>query len=134
MASWVDEFKKFAMKGNVVDLAVGVILGGAFGKIVTSLVDDVVMPPLGVLMAGVDFSTLKIKLTNDAAISYGKFINQTINFVLVAFSVFILVKALNAARERFEAKAAAADSAGPPPAKPRQEVLLEEIRDALTKR
>lgn len=134
MAGWVEEFKKFALKGNVVDLAVGVIIGGAFGKIVASLVDDVIMPPLGCLISGVDFSNIKITLTKDAAINIGKFINQSINFVLVAFAVFIMVKALNAARERFEAKEAAAAPPPPPPTKPRQEELLEQIRDLLSKR
>ncbi len=133
MSGIVDEFKKFAMKGNVVDLAVGVIIGGAFGKIVASLVEDVIMPPLGVLIQGIDFSNIKIRLTDSASIHIGKFINQSINFVLVAFAVFLLVKAINAARERFEEREAAAEAAKPT-VKTRQEELLEEIRDLLKKR
>ncbi len=130
------EFREFAMRGNVVDLAVGIIIGGAFGQIVNSLVNDVVMPPIGAITKGVDFAELKLpvksavmegeKIVRPAVdIGYGKFINAGINFVIVAFAVFLLVKAMNAARKKPE----------PAPAKPaptpRQEVLLEEIRDLL---
>jgi large conductance mechanosensitive channel len=107
----IKEFKEFAMRGNVVDLAVGVIIGGAFGKVVSSVVNDVIMPPIGVMMGGVDFSTLAIKLKEasvDAAgkaipavlISYGKFINTVIDFVIVAFCIFMLIKAINSMKKK----------------------------------
>lgn len=127
------EFKEFAVKGNVVDMAVGIIIGAAFGKIVSSFVGDVLMPPLGMLMGGVDFTDLVVTLqaaTADAAavtINYGKFIQTVIDFVIVAFAVFIAIKAINSAKKKEEAKPAA------PAAPPKQEVLLEEIRDLLKK-
>jgi large conductance mechanosensitive channel len=138
------EFKEFALKGNVVDLAVGVIIGGAFGAIITSLVNDVIMPPIGLLIGGVDFSNLFIVLKpglplgpyvslDDAknahavTLKLGLFINTVINFTIVACAVFILVKGINRLRRQHEAAPAAA------PAAPRQEVLLEEIRDLLKK-
>ena len=128
------EFREFAVKGNVVDLAVGLIIGVAFGKIVTSLVADVIMPPIGLLLGGVDFSSFAVLLkpgSVDAAgkavpavlLRYGVFINTIIEFVIVAFAVFLLVKALNAARRE--------QAAAPPPAPSREEVLLTEIRDLL---
>lgn len=96
------EFKEFAMRGNVVDMAVGVVIGGAFGKIVTSLVNDIVMPPLGVLLGNADFSDLMIMLKKgdgalikDATLNYGMFINNVVNFVIVAFSIFLVIKAMN---------------------------------------
>jgi len=109
----IKEFKEFAMRGNVVDMAVGIIIGGAFGKIVTSMVNDVLMPPIGVLLGGVDFASLAIKVkdaTVDAAgkttpaviISYGKFINTVLDFVIVAFCIFIVIKAMNAMKHRLE--------------------------------
>jgi large conductance mechanosensitive channel len=128
--SIVTEFKEFAIKGNVVDLAVGVIIGAAFGKIVTSLVTDVIMPPIGVLIGGVDFSKLAFTLVpaNGAAtavlISYGKFIQTVVDFTIVAAVIFLVVKAINSMKKK-----AAAEPA-PPPA---QEVLLREIRDLLKK-
>lgn len=114
----VKEFKEFAMRGNVVDMAVGIIIGGAFGKIVSSLVSDVIMPPVGVMMGGVDFSKLAITVkaaTVDAAgaavpavlISYGKFINVVIDFVIIAFCIFMMIKAMNALKKK-EAPAPAA--------------------------
>ncbi len=128
------EFREFAVKGNVVDLAVGVIIGAAFGKIVNSLVADVIMPPIGLLLGGIDFSAfaLTLKPTSvDAAgkaiapvfLKYGVFINTMIEFAIVAFAVFLLVKAINAARRE--------PAAAPAPAPPAQEVLLAEIRDLL---
>ena len=108
------EFKTFALKGNVLDMAVGIIIGASFGKIVDSLVKDVMMPPLGMLLGKVDFSNLKIALGTEAdaaTINYGAFINNVISFVIVAFAVFLLVKAINTVRakmERAEAKEAAA--------------------------
>ena len=129
------EFREFAMRGSVIDLAVGVVIGAAFGKIVTSLVNDIIMPPIGRLMGGIDFSNLFINLSDGdyaslaaaqeagaATINYGVFINTIIQFVIVAFAIFIVVKQIN--RLKREQPAA-------PAAPPRQEVLLEEIRDAI---
>lgn len=125
------EFKEFAVKGNVVDMAVGIIIGGAFGKIITSLVGDVIMPPIGVAMGGVDFSNLSI-IVQEAidkkpavVISYGKFLQTVIDFIIIAFAIFMAVKAMNSLKKK-EAEAAAA-----PAAPPNQEVLLAEIRDLL---
>ncbi len=130
------EFREFAMRGNVIDLAVGFILGGAFGTIVKSLVNDVIMPPIGLALGGVDFSTLKIVLQSgneaeeiaEVAISYGLFINNVISFLIVAWALFILIKAMNAMKRK-EVEAPAE-----PEAPPKQEVLLEEIRDLLAKK
>lgn len=127
----ITEFKEFAMKGNMVDMAVGIIMGGAFGTIIKSLVDDVIMPPIGLLMGGVDFSNLKLVLkegTGDVeavAINYGLFINALIAFTIVAFVLFQLIKGMNAMKKKEEAA---------PAAPPKSEVLLEEIRDALKAR
>jgi large conductance mechanosensitive channel len=130
------EFKEFAMRGNVVDLAVGVIIGAAFGKIVTSLVNDVIMPPIGYVTGGVDFSAKKVILkaadeatkTTEVAISYGNFINAIIQFLIVAFCIFIVVKGINSLKKE---KAEAPDV---PPAPTKEEVLLTEIRDLLAKK
>jgi large conductance mechanosensitive channel len=129
----VDEFKTFALKGNVLDMAVGIIIGASFGTIVTSLVNDVLMPPIGALIGGIDFSTLSIKLTNPinsgrpVEILYGKFINTVINFIIVAFSIFMMVKTMN------RLKLKAAEKPLTPP-KPSEEVLLlTQIRDLLKK-
>jgi large conductance mechanosensitive channel len=125
------EFKEFAMKGSVVDLAVGVIIGGAFGKIVTSFVNDVLMPPLGVLLGGVDFKDYKATLVDavgDKAavtLNYGMFLQNVIDFLIIAFAIFIAIKAMNAAKKK-EVPAPAA-----PPAPTAQEKLLGEIRDLL---
>ena len=132
--SFVKEFKEFAVKGNVVDLAVGVIIGGAFGKIVSSFVDDIVMPPLGVLIGGVDFKDLKVVLkaavdatTPAVTLNYGSFIQAIFDFVIIAFAIFIAVKGINKMKkEEAVAPAAPADP-------PREEVLLTEIRDLLKK-
>lgn len=123
------EFKEFAIKGNMIDLAVGFIMGGAFGTVISSLVKDVIMPPIGMLMGGVDFSNLGIALgTNpkgeEVLIKYGAFINSVISFLILAACVFLLVKIVNSLKREEEEK---------PAAPPRQEVLLEEIRDALKK-
>jgi len=99
--NFLNEFKKFAVRGNVIDMAVGIIIGGAFGTIVTSLVNDIIMPPIGWLLDGVDFSDLKLVLVQEAegvkgvAISYGAFLNNVISFIIIAFAVFILIKAIN---------------------------------------
>jgi large conductance mechanosensitive channel len=128
----LQEFKEFAMKGNVIDLAVGLIMGAAFGPIISTLVDNVIMPPIGLLLAGIDFSTLQIPLTDDpdptkvVAIRYGLFMNAVIKFIITAAAIFLLLKAVNAARRP-------APAAAPPPPPP-SEVYLKEIRDALVKR
>src|SRR6201991_3739693 len=134
--SVVKEFKEFAMRGNVVDLAVGVIIGAAFGKIVTSLVNDVIMPPIGYLTGGIDFKNLKVlikegdptKKIADVSINYGNFINTVIEFLIVAFCIFMVVKAINSLRKPEEAPPAA------DPAPTKEEVLLTEIRDLLAKK
>ena len=131
--SMVKEFREFAMRGNVIDMAVGIVIGGAFGKIVTSLVNDVIMPPIGWLTGGVDFSRLKwvIKPADDSdpahkmaevAINYGSFINTVITFVIIAFAIFLLVKAINRLHKKEEAA---------PAAPPADVALLTEIRDLL---
>lgn len=128
------EFKEFAVKGNVVDMAVGIIIGAAFGKIVTSFVGDVIMPPIGVLVGGVDFSNLSFVIreavdTKPAVvISYGKFLQTIIDFTIIAFAVFMMVKAINSLKKQ--------EAAAPPaPAAPSAEsVLLSEIRDLLRER
>jgi large conductance mechanosensitive channel len=132
---WINEFRQFAMRGNVVDLAVGVVIGAAFGKIVSSLVGDVVMPVLGMVVGGVDFSDLAVTLRaaqGDAPaveLAYGKFIQTVFDFVIVAFAVFIAIKAINRMRRKEEAQ----PSAEPPPPTV-EEKLLGEIRDLLKAR
>jgi large conductance mechanosensitive channel len=122
--SWASEFKEFAMKGNVIDLAVGVIIGAAFGKIVASLVSDVLMPLFGTVLGGLDFTGLVIGI-GQAKIQYGKFIQSCVDFVIIAWAIFLAVKLIN----RFKRKEEAA-----PAAPPRQEQLLEEIRDLLKRK
>ena len=138
--SMMSEFKKFAMRGNVVDMAVGIVIGGAFGKIVSSLVNDVIMPPIGMVMGNVDFSQLYINLTGEyfaslaaaqeagaATINYGMFINTVLDFTIVAFAIFMVIKGMNNMKKKEEEKPAE-------PPKPSEEVvLLQEIRDALKK-
>ena len=124
------EFKEFAMRGNVVDMAVGIIIGAAFGKIVSSLVKDVIMPPIGMLMGGMDFSNLAIALGEGeeaAAINYGVFINTVLDFLIVAVAIFLLIKALNTLKRKEEEKPAE------PPKPSNEEVLLTEIRDLIAK-
>jgi large conductance mechanosensitive channel len=129
--SIVKEFREFAVKGNVVDMAVGIIIGAAFGKIVSSFVGDVVTPPLGYLIGGVDFTNLTIVLPalqegkQAVTVRYGAFLQTLFDFIIVAFAIFLAVKAIN----RLKRKEEAAPSAPPPPS--REEVLLEEIRDLL---
>ena len=142
--SILKEFREFALKGNVVDLAVGVIIGAAFGTIVSSLVDDMIMPPIGLLLAGIDFSTLKLVIQQavpavgaegaegyvaavpEVAINYGKFINAAIKFVIVAWVLFMIIRAMNTMKKK--------EQAAPAPAAPPEDiVLLREIRDALKK-
>lgn len=130
--SLIREFREFAVRGNVVDMAVGIIIGGAFGTIVQSLVKDVIMPPIGVALGGVDFSNIKVPLkaatpgTEAVTMNVGLFINNVISFLIVAFAVFMLVKAVNEVRRRFESEKEA-PAAAPPPS----EIYLKEIRDAL---
>lgn len=128
--SMIQEFKEFAMRGNVVDLAVGVIMGAAFSPIVTTLVDNMIMPILGYITAGMDFSTMMVTPVKGVEIKYGLFINAVIKFLMTAFAVFLLVKGINEMKKRFEKEKAAA----PPPAPAPSEVYLKEIRDALVKR
>ncbi len=125
--SMLQEFKAFAMKGNVLDLAVGVIIGGAFGTIVNSLVGDVFMPIIGILTGGINFSGLSVSI-GEAAIAYGKFIQAVFVFLITAWALFLVVKAANAMKKQEEAKPAA------PPAPTKEEILLTEIRDALRAR
>ncbi len=120
----IKEFKKFIARGNVIDLAVGVIIGGAFGKIVTSIVNDILMPLIGVVIGGIDFTGLSFKI-GEAEIKYGNFIQNVIDFLIVAFCIFILVKIANKLTHKEEEKKEEA------PAKPDDVVLLEEIRDLL---
>ncbi|MFV0476468.1 MAG: large conductance mechanosensitive channel protein MscL [Parahaliea sp.] len=136
----ISEFKEFAVKGNVVDMAVGIIIGGAFGTIVKSLVDDVIMPPIGMLLGGVDFSNLFLVIKGDGdyssigqaaadgavTINYGMFINNVVSFLIVAFAVFLLVKGINSVRRQEDEPAAE-----PEPAE--DVLLLREIRDSLKK-
>jgi len=135
----MQEFKAFAMKGNVVDMAVGIVIGGAFGKIISSFVADVLMPPIGMLMGGVSFGSLFVSLSGEYAtlaeavaanapvIKYGQFLQTVLDFIIIAFAIFMVVKAMNAAKKKEEAKPAA------PTAPPEDVVLLREIRDALKK-
>ena len=146
----IKEFREFAVKGNVIDMAVGIIIGAAFGKIVSSMVNDVLMPPIGNLMGGVDFkdkfvvlsegttlkppydSLAKAKEAGAATLNYGQFLNVVIEFLIVAFAVFMLVKAINTLRRRLEREKGTPAAA--PVAPTRQESLLMEIRDALRAR
>jgi len=132
--SMMQEFKKFAMRGNVMDMAIGIIIGAAFGKIISSVVGDVIMPPIGLLLGGVDFSNLAITLkagsegVEPVLLKYGVFINTVIDFLIIAFAIFIVVKAMNSMKKKEEEKPAA------PPAPTKSEVLLEEIRNELRKK
>ena len=142
---FLKEFKEFAVKGNVMDMAVGVIIGGAFGKIVTSVVNDIIMPPIGLLVGGADFSDMKLTMKQavlDAAgevvspavtWNYGAFIQQVVDFTILAFCVFILVKLINSLNKKKEAPAPAPAPA-PEPQPSKEEVLLTEIRDLLKER
>ena len=135
MAKFIDEFKAFAMRGNVLDMAVGVIIGGAFGKIVSSLVADVIMPILGILIGGVNFTKLRIVLkhaetngdvvTPEVALTYGNFLQATFDFLIIAFSIFLVIKLISRVKKKEEEKPAA-------PAEPAADIqLLTEIRDLL---
>lgn len=132
--SMMSEFRDFAMRGNVVDMAVGIVIGGAFGKIVGSFVNDVLMPPIGMLIGGVDFTNLAVTLkeaSGDVAavtLNYGSFVQTVVDFVIIAFAIFMVIKAMNRMKKKEEA--------APPPAPPKpsaEETLLTEIRDLLKK-
>ena len=131
--SMMSEFKSFAMRGNVMDMAVGIVIGGAFGKIVSSFVNDVLMPPIGMMMGGVDFSDLAVVLKEASGdvvavtLNYGSFIQTVVDFLIIAFAIFMVVKAMNNMKKKEEAAPAA------PPKPSAEEVLLTEIRDALKK-
>lgn len=133
MLKMVNEFREFAMRGNVIDLAVGIVIGTAFGAITSSLVKDVIMPPIGFIMGRVDFSKLKWTMIEASegieavTINYGLFIQTLVNFIIVAWAMFVIIKVMNKLKRKQDTGAADA----PPP--PRQEVLLEEIRDLLKK-
>lgn len=130
----IEEFKAFAVKGNVIDLAVGIIIGAAFGKIVSSFVADVIMPPIGLLLGGLDFSSFSIILKESVdkagkpvlvALNYGKFIQSIIDFLIIATSVFLMIKSINKLKRQKE------DEPAPEPEPTKQEILLGEIRDLL---
>jgi large conductance mechanosensitive channel len=135
----ITEFKAFAMRGNVVDMAVGIIIGGAFGKIVSSVVADVIMPPIGLLLGGVKFTELKIIMkdpildaagavtTQGVSINYGNFLQTTVDFVIIAFAIFMMIKAMNSIKKKEDVTPEPAV----PPAPTKEEVLLAEIRDIL---
>lgn len=137
----IQEFKEFAMRGNVMDMAVGIIIGGAFGKIISSFVADVLMPPIGMLIGGTDFTSFKIILkegvmdagkviTEPVAINYGNFIQVTIDFLIIAFSIFMMIKAMNSMKK----KEVIAVEPVTPPAPSAEVTLLTEIRDLLNKK
>jgi large conductance mechanosensitive channel len=140
--SMMKEFKDFAMRGNVVDMAVGIIIGGAFGKIVSSVVSDIIMPPIGYLLGGVNFSDLKFFISQASvnasgaeipavSINYGNFIQVTIDFIIIAFAIFMMIKGMNTLKKKEEA---APVTPPPPPEPTKEEVLLGEIRDLLKKK
>lgn len=150
MAKFIDEFKAFALKGNVVDMAVGVIIGGAFGKIVSSVVSDIIMPPIGVLVGGVDFTDLKLELKaaepeqlNEAGevvkeavaavtLNYGAFIQNCIDFLIIAFAIFLMIKGIAKLTEMTKKKEAEVPAGPEPePTPSKEEILLTEIRDLL---
>jgi len=131
--SMMSEFKDFAMRGNVIDMAVGIVIGGAFGKIVSSFVSDVLMPPIGIMMGGVDFSDLAVVLQEASGevaavtLNYGSFIQTVVDFLIIAFAIFMVIKAMNNMKKKEE------EAPAEPPKPSAEEVLLTEIRDALKK-
>jgi large conductance mechanosensitive channel len=135
--SLIKEFRDFAMRGNVVDMAVGIIIGAAFGKIVSSIVNDIIMPPIGMLVGGVDFKDLKYVMQEASvvdgvevaavSINYGNFIQTTIDFIIIAFAIFMVIKGMNRMKKK------EVESPAPPVAPTNEEVLLTEIRDLLKK-
>ncbi len=150
MGKFIEDFKAFALKGNVVDMAVGVIIGGAFGKIVTSVVNDIIMPPIGVLVGGVDFKDLKVVLKDaipeqldeagnvvqaavaEVTLNYGAFIQNVVDFLIIALAIFFMIKGITRLTEMKKKKEVEAPATPPaPPAPSKEEVLLTEIRDLL---
>ena len=135
--SFIKDFKEFALKGNVVDMAVGVIIGGAFGKIVTSVVNNIIMPPIGVLTGGVDFTDLKLIIkeaegeAEAVTLNYGQFIQDIVDFLIIAFCIFLMVKGIAALNRKKDKEEAAAPAPAPEPSA--EEKLLTEIRDLLKK-
>jgi large conductance mechanosensitive channel len=131
--SMISEFRDFAMRGNVVDMAVGIVIGGAFGKIVSSFVNDVLMPPLGILLGGVDFTDLAVTLKEAVGevpavtLNYGTFVQTLVDFIIIAFAIFMVIKAMNALKKKKEA------APPEPPKQSAEEILLTEIRDLLKK-
>jgi large conductance mechanosensitive channel len=123
----IQEFKTFAMKGNVLDMAIGIIIGAAFGKIVTSLVTDIILPPIGLLIGGIDFSGLSIALKSGVVIKYGLFINTVIDFLIVAFAIFLMIKTINRIKKNEK------ELPSVPPSPREEVVLLTQIRDLLKK-
>ncbi len=129
--SLIQEFKSFAMRGNVIDMAVGIIIGAAFGKVVSSFVDNIIMPPLGLMIGGVDFSDLAVVLREATGeleavtLGYGAFIQSVVDFLIIAAAIFVAIKVMNSLKHKEEAKPAA------PPAPSKEEVLLTDIRDLL---
>jgi large conductance mechanosensitive channel len=142
MSNFINEFKEFAVKGNAIDMAVGVIIGGAFGKIVSSLVNDVIMPPIGWLIGGINFTDLSVKLPvnpltpeqEPVTINYGAFLQTTLDFLIVAFCIFLLIKGINKLSNLKKKEEEAAAAAPEAPKGPTQEELLTEIRDLLKKK
>ena len=148
-SNFLSDFKKFAMKGNVIDMAVGVIIGGAFGKIVTSIVNDIIMPPIGLLVGGMNFKDLKWvmqsakpEVLNEAGevvspavaevtLNYGNFLQQTFDFLIIAFSIFVVIRVITNLTKKKEQEAAAAPAPAPAPEPSAEEKLLTEIRDLL---
>lgn len=134
MKKWLSEFKTFAMRGNMIDMAVGIIIGAAFGTVVSSLVGDVIMPPIGLLLGGVDFADLAVVLkaaegeTPAVVLGYGKFLQAVINFLIIAFAVFLLVKTINMMRRKQE------EAPAEPPKPTKEEELLTDIRDLLKRK
>jgi large conductance mechanosensitive channel len=130
----IQEFKTFAMRGNVVDMAVGIIIGGAFGKIISSFVADVIMPPIGLLIGGVNFASLAITIkeavgdTAAVTLNYGKFIQSVVDFIIIAFAIFLVIKAMNALQKKKD------EAPAPPPPPSNEENLLTEIRDILKRK
>lgn len=131
----LDEFKSFAVKGNAIDMAVGIIIGGAFGKIITSIVSDIIMPPIGLLVGGVNFTDLKFMLKDAVGdvpavtINYGNFIQVAFDFIIIAFSIFMVIKLLNSAKRKEKVEEVKEEA----PAPSKEEILLTEIRDLLKK-
>jgi large conductance mechanosensitive channel len=124
---FIKEFKEFAVKGNMMDMAIGIIIGAAFGKIISSLVTDVIMPPIGLLLGGIDFKSLVIKI-GTATMTIGNFINAIIDFVIIAFVIFLMIKGMNKMKKKEEAKPST------PPKSSEEVLLLREIRDSLSKK